>query len=293
MNARDAIVMIGAPDSGKTNYLGRLWGALKAAENSCLRAAQQPDDIRYVFDALAHLLQGRFAPRTDTNVDVDESHCSIQVAWKQERKTEHAELIVPDVSGELWVNAMQTNELPASWLTSVRQSIGALLFVRVDSPLHIPSLDWVTARDHLEVGGENEESQIPTDVQLCEFLRFLELFLGKDSDITKPRVAVLVAAWDIVDEGRAQQGPKAYLSHEFPLFADRLADVSAIEAEVEVEVFGVSVVGGDFRDEAFKDRFLAGSVNEFGYVVTELGAKSHRDDVTTPVRWVLDGKARR
>lgn len=287
MKARDSIIMIGAPDSGKTNYLGRLWGAL-TGKNASLRATQQPDDVRYVFDALTHLLQGKFAPRTDTNVDVNGRRCSIQIAWEREGETEHADLLVPDVSGELWEEAVQTNELPEIWLTSVRQSIGALLFVRVESPLHIPSLDWVTARERLEVGGEDAESQIPTDVQLCEFLRFLELFLGKDADVCKPRVAVLVAAWDIVDQGRSQQGPKAYLRHEFPLFADRLADIST----VEVKVFGVSVVGGDFRDEAFKNRFLDGHFNECGYVVTEPCAMPHCADVTTPVRWVLDGKAR-
>ena len=288
MKAMDSIVMIGAPDSGKTNYLGRLWRAL-TGENASLRATQQPDDVRYVLDALTHLLRGGFAPRTDTNIDVDGRHCSIQVAWEREGVTTHAELLVPDVSGELWAEAVQTNELPETWLTSVRQSIGALLFVRVDSPLHIPSLDWVAAREHLQVGGEVAESQIPTDVQLCEFLRFLELFLGKDADVRKTRVAVLVAAWDILDEGRSQQGPKAYLRREFPLFAYRLADVST----VEVEVFGVSVVGGDFRDEEFKAQFLAGQVNDFGYVVTEPGVMPHLEDVTTPVRWVLDGKARR
>ena len=288
MKASDSIVMIGAPDSGKTNYLGRLWRAL-TEENASLRATQQPDDVRYVLDTLTHLLQGNFAPRTDTNVDVDGRHCSIQVAWEQEGETEHAELLVPDVSGELWAEAVKTNALPEAWLTSVRSSIGALLFVRVDSPLHIPSLDWVAARERLKVGGVVDESQIPTDVQLCEFLRFLELFLGQDTGACKPRVAVLIAAWDILDEDRSQQGPRAFLQREFPLFGHRLADVST----VDVEVFGVSVVGGDFRDEAFKERFLAGHVDEFGYVVTEPGVVPHRPDVTTPVRWVLDGKPRR
>ena len=288
MKARDSIVMIGAPDSGKTNYLARLWKAL-TEESASLRATQQPDDVRYVLDALTHILQGEFAPRTDTNVDVDGSHCSIQVAWERERVTQQADLLVPDVSGELWAEAVQTNELPETWLASVRQSIGALLFVRVDSDQHIPSLDWVTVREHLEVGGEDAVSQTPTDVQLCEFLRFLELFLGKDADVPKPRVAVLVAAWDIVDEHRSQQGPKAYIQHEFPLFAGRLADIST----VEVEVFGVSVVGGDFRDEAFKERFLAGPVDEFGFVVAEPGPVPPPADVTIPVRWVLDGKGSR
>ena len=271
-----------------TNYLGRLWKAL-TEENASLRATQQPDDVRYVLDALTHLLRGEFAPRTDTNIDVDGRHCSIQVAWEREGGTKDAELLVPDVSGELWAEAVQTNELPETWLASVRQSIGALLFVRVDSPLHIPSLDWVAAREHLEVGGEAAESQIPTDVQLCEFLRFLELFLGKNSDVNKPRVAVLVAAWDIVDEDRSQEGPKAYLRREFPLFSYRLADISA----VEVAVFGVSVVGGDFRDEAFKERFFAGRVDEFGFVVTEPGPVPPHADMTIPVRWVLDGNTSR
>ena len=288
MKARDSIVMIGAPDSGKTNYLARLWRAL-TGENASLRATQQPDDVRYVLDALTHILQGEFAPRTDTNVDVDGNHCSIQVAWERDGVTQQADLLVPDVSGELWAEAVQTNELPATWLASVRQSIGALLFVRVDSDQHIPSLDWVTARERLEVGGEDAVWQIPTDVQLCEFLRFLELFLGTNVDVLKPRVGVLVAAWDIVDEHRSQQGPKAYIRHEFPLFAGRLADISTIE----VEVFGVSVVSGDFRDEAFKERFLAGHVDEFGFVVTEPGPVPPRAGVETPVRWVLDGKSNR
>ena len=293
MKASDSIVMIGAPDSGKTNYLGRLWGALKR-EKAQLRATQQPDDIRYVFDALSHLLQGKFVPRTETNVDVDGRHCSIQVSWERGGSTQQAELLVPDVSGELWEEAVETNELPEAWMASVRRSVGALLFVRVASSLNRPSLDWVTARKLLEIDGaaddaRPEEVQIPTDVQLCEFLRFLELALGKDADVDRPRVAVLVAAWDIVDEGRAQRGPKAYLRDEFPLFAGRLAYMSTLE----VEVFGLSVVGGDFGDHEFTTRFLDGNIDEFGYVVTEPGAAPQRDDVTTPVRWVMDGKAGR
>lgn len=286
MKVSDTIIMIGAPDSGKTNYLGRLWRAL-TAENASLRATQQPDDVRYVLDVLTHLLQGSFAPHT--SIDVDGQHCSIQVAWEREGTTRQAEILVPDVSGELWADAAQTNELPKTWMASVRQSVGALLFVRVDSDLHIPSLDWVTARERLEVGGEDAEAQIPTDVQLCEFLRFLELFLGKDAGVGKRRVGVLVAAWDIVDEHRSQQGPKAYLQHEFPLFSDRLADIST----VEVKVFGVSVVGGDFRDQDFKERFLAGQIDDFGIVVTEPSPAPPCTDLTTPVRWVLDGKVSR
>ena len=295
MKASDSIVMIGAPESGKTNYLGRLWGALQA-ESGPLRATQQANDIRYVLETLSHLLQGKFPQRTEKSDGFEGRHCSVRVAWERNGKTEHAELLVPDVSGEIWEDAVETNEVPEAWMASVQQSIGALLFVRVASSVNSPSLDWVTARELLELEGAagnegRQEAEIPTDVQLCEFIRFLELALGKDvRGASRPRVAVLIAAWDIVDEDRAGRGPKAYLEHEFPLFAGRLADVSAID----VEVFGVTVVGGDFADDAFRAKFLAqGDIDKFGYVVTESSAVPPGDDVTTPVRWILDGKAGR
>ena len=293
MKASDSVVLIGAPDSGKTNYLGRLWQALQG-KTPKLRATQHPDDIRYVSDALGHLLQGTFAPRTEKAPDGDGRECLVQVSWEQKGRTREAALVVPDVSGELWEEAVQTNELPEVWMAKVRQSVGALLFVRVASSLNKPSLDWVAAAALLQVGGaanetEREEFQIPTDVQLCEFVRLLEFALGKDTQIERPRVGVLVAAWDMVDDARASGGPKAYLEDEFPLFASRLVYTSTLD----VKVFGLSVVSGDFGDDDFKTRFLRGDIDEFGYVVTERDAELHRDDVTTPVRWVLDANVGR
>ena len=293
MKASDSIVMIGAPESGKTNYLGRLWQSLRVG-NTSLRATQQSDDIRYVVEALGHLLQGKFAPRTEKNAEIGTRHCLVPVAWEREGKTQHAELLVPDVSGELWKEAVETNELPEAWMVSLRRSVGALLFVRVQSTLNRPSLDWVTAGELLEIerrvdDARPEEVQIPTDIQLCEFLRLLEFALGKDAAGGRPRVAVLVAAWDLVDKGRAERGPKAYLHDEFPLFAGRLANVSTLE----VEVFGVSVVGGDFIDDAFTGQFLKGDIDEFGYVVTESGTMLDGGHMTAPVRWVLDGNVGR
>ncbi|MDE0396154.1 MAG: hypothetical protein OYK82_15420 [Gammaproteobacteria bacterium] len=293
MKASDTVVLIGAPDSGKTNYLGRLWQALQGKAPK-LRATQHPDDISYVSDALSHLLQGRFAPRTEKVPDNGGRECLVEVSWEQEGGTREAALVVPDVSGEIWEEAMQTNELPDVWMAKVRQSVGALLFVRVGSSLNKPSLNWVTAGALLQASGpvedaRSEEFQIPTDVQLCEFVRFLEFALGKDAGVERPRVGVLIAAWDIVDEGRAEHGPTAYLRREFPLFASRVAYTSTLD----VKVFGLSVVSGDFDDDEFRTQFLDGDIDEFGYVVADPDAEPHRGDVTTPIHWLLDGNARR
>ena len=292
MKPSNSIVMIGAPESGKTNYLARVWEAL-CGEQDRLRATSTDDDIRYVMDALSHLLQGKFAPRTEKGVEMAQG-CSVEVAWERDGRMEQAALVVPDVNGELWERAVETNELPEEWLTNVRGSVGALVFVRVASSVNRPALDWVTAGELLRLEGASEsadrdEVQIPTDVQLCEFVRFLEFALGEDTAVGRPRVAVMVTAWDMVDSSRAQYGPENYLGEEFPLFAGRLADVS----KLETEVFGVSVVGGDFSDMDFRERFLDGEIGDFGFVVGVAGVGPAEGDVTTPLHWILDGTVAR
>ena len=60
---------------------------------------------------------------------------------------------------------------------------------------------------------------------------------------------------------------------------------------MEVKVFGVSAVGGDFADAAFKARYLAGDASGF---VAMGGGKTLRveNDVTIPIAWVIgDGTA--
>ena len=179
-------------------------------------------------------------------------------------------------------------------MSSLRRSVGALLFFRVQSSLNRPSLDWVTARKLLEIDRATDDAlpdevQIPTDVQLCEFLRFLEFALAKDMPVDRPRVAVLVTAWDLVDKDREKHGPRAYLQKEFPLFAGRLEDISTLE----VGIFGVSVVGGDFIDDDFTAKFLDGNIDNFGYVVAEPNTVPDGGHMTAPIRWVMDGKVGR
>ena len=55
------------------------------------------------------------------------------------------------------------------------------------------------------------------------------------------------------------------------------------------DTIGVSVVGGDSCDPEFKDRFRAGRIEEFGFVVTGSNPEPVHADLTIPVGWVLDG----
>jgi hypothetical protein len=259
-----------------------LWEALRSGEGR-LRAPEVPPNIKYVEDALTYLLQGSFAPRSDK--DLEESRRDFIISVESEGQPGRVELLVPDVSGELWKNAAETSELPQEWMEQLRRSSGALLFVRVLSDLNNAPLDWVTSEKLLKFlgPGDPELGALPTQVLLCELLRFLEISLRCDEEGSGPRVAVVVTAWDMVDQTTSAAGPRAFIEKEYPLFAGRLKDTDILD----VNIFGVSVVGGDLNvDKEFRQRFLEGELKSAGYVVTS-EETTQKFDMTLPVAWLV------
>lgn len=312
---RRSIVLLGGPDSGKTNYIGRLWPSFKNRKG-VLQAERLPDNIAYVDAAVEHLMQGRFAPRSDRNLEVGRADFSISVRSANGGGV-LTELMVPDISGELWTRTVATSEISQEWLDVLNEAQGAVIFVRALSDQNIKPLDWVTARNILQLNADNEvegsgddalaepvepeqlvpggtvqntialptEPDLPTQVLLCELLRYLNLCLADRADGGRPHVAVVVAAYDLLDPQTQAGGPMAYLKREFPLFAGHIFDTSRLE----VKLFGLSVVGGDLEvDDKFRNRFLERDISEQGWVVVEDGDRVKTDeDVMLPIAWAM------
>lgn len=302
-----SILLIGGPDSGKTNFVGCLWEALNARSGQ-LVAPAAPERIKYVEDALEHLMQGRFAPRTDPGSEDHAESFSIPIFDKASPDAVARHLVVPDVTGELWKKVVETCEISPAWMETLEDAHGVLLFVRVGSNQNVAPLDWVASsrllslhaqrvaaaakaqRAEMPVGQdapqleEQPAAVIPTQVQLCELIRFLE-HAARASGATSPkRVAILVTAWDRVDGTRSAAGPRAYIESEFPLLDGRLSNVT----NLEIEVFGVSVVGGDFVDAKFRKAYLDGDSKAAGYIVRSAQGKVQKvHDLTLPIAWVL------
>jgi hypothetical protein len=55
-----------------------------------------------------------------------------------------SDIVVPDVTGELWKKTLETYEIPKDWIQSLEGASGALLFVREGSEENEVALDWVT-----------------------------------------------------------------------------------------------------------------------------------------------------
>lgn len=282
------IVLVGVPDTGKTNFLGRLWEALRGGKGT-LVCPVPPDNIKYVEDALGHVLQGSFAPRSNKNIGESRSDVQITVNVAGVADGSSTDLLVPDVTGELWKKAVETLEMPAQWMEDLQMASGAMLFVRVLSDEIVAPLDWITARGVLRrtLVLPKEKEGIPTQVELCELLRFLELSLKPHADGSPPRVAIIVTAYDRLDAAKAALGPSRYLEGEYPLFAGRLRDANTLA----IRIFGASIVGGDLGiDEEFRNQFLDGDMSAFGFIVVEQnGAIKTIPDITRPLAWAVRG----
>lgn len=280
-----SVLLVGGHDTGKSNYLGRLWIALRRADG-LVTAPDDPSEIDYVETLSRYLRGGEFAPRTDNDGIARKFETPLKVLVGQSVET--GTLLVPDVGGELWEKASQDRELDADWLDQLEACDGALLFVRTDSKQNVPSLNWVTSARLMRAKAtrllKRLRDQVPTQLFLTDMVNLLEENLGS-STRARPRVAIIVTAWDALPAERRNADPLAYIRCEYPMLAGRLLDCDRIE----VKVFGVSVAGGDLeKDLAHRSRFLASDVATQGSVVYCVGdvCKSS-GDLTSPIAWAL------
>lgn len=275
-----SIVLLGGPDSGKTNYIGPLWRALDGGKGA-LHAAKQPEDINFVLEITDHISAGEFAPRSEHS----DARRDFEVVVAAIEGGPQTRIVVPDISGELWRNAVIDSEIDPAWMSELMRADGALLFVRVDSDQDVRPLDWVTSRNMLEKLGGEDDQGLPTQVMLCELIRFLETLLTDREDGKRPRLSVVVTAWDLVDVGIFQKGPLAYLEREYPLVAGRLTDLS----DLDVRIFGLSSVGGDLKhDPAYRQAFLEAGPDGHGWIALGERDEWKKDpDITLPIAWAV------
>lgn len=278
-----SIVLIGGPGSGKSNYIGRLWPALDSGEYA-LVAAEQPGDISFALDTAEHIFQGRFAPRTEQS----DARRDFEITVRNAENGEESKIVLPDISGELWKKAVVESEIDSEWMSELNNATGALLFVGVNSKENIHPLDWINCRKLLSRTGKPQTEGVPTQVMLCELIRFLEIALADPPDGSAPKLSLIVSAWDLVDPETFDNGPEEYVAREWPLLSGRLKDTF-----LDVKIFGLSIVGGDLdADVEYREKFLEAGLAGHGWVTTlDATDKWHRDsDLTLPVAWVIENQ---
>lgn len=187
----------------------------------------------------------------------------------------------------------------------------SLLFVRAGSDAVIAPLDWVTcfekygfvinpphpveqseciSANNLAVSSPVEtietSLELPTQVVLVEWLQFLRgAFTAVVGGAFRPRVGVIVSAWDAAPIEQQPKGPAPYIRENFPMLYQF---IEANDNQFDFQMFGLSIVGGDLtNDEQFKRTYLA-RPRESGFVYHSILGKLEKSaDVTLPVAWAL------
>jgi len=276
------VIFVGGPGSGKSNYLFRTWIAIER-ETGLLVKDGLPPDLGYLHDGATILLDGRFAPHTSR----DTRHTSSIPIAQRNLPGFTSTLVVPDASGELWLDLYRKREWPLAWDELITETCGLVLLVLAGSPHNVPALDWVTCERFYRDGVSPQPTDIPTQVLLVDWLQILHSIadrkLGRKC---APRLSVIVTAWDRVPTDRQRGSPQDYLEAEFPLLAQFIqADAHGFCAKV----FGLSIVGGDPElDPEFRKHLQLSDPSTLGYVITasSTGVERHAD-VLEPIYWAL------
>lgn len=284
MSQEKSILLVGGPDSGKTNYLGRLWLTINDGKGE-LQVDGTPSDLEYLNDIVGYFYKGQFAPHT-----AHEVRNNVVIPIKSSSRVvpvTRCNLIVPDVSGEEWLKVYRRRDWPSEWEESISTLAGCLIFVRIDSDTNIPAVDWV-AWSHLlsEVGeGPQKDFDVPTQIILVDWLQCLQSVFTDKEGSSHPRISVIVTAYDLLPEEQKSLGPNQYLRENFPLFWQFIISNSD---QLDLRVFGTSIASGDFdRDKDFRNQFLI-NPNDAGFVIYETkdGVISSKD-MSLPVLWAM------
>jgi len=286
-----SVLLVGVPDAGKTNFLSRLWLALDLGGGILAKAAL-PADLDYLKAGADHLLKGEFAPHTPHDV-----HDRTEIPVKSTSAGHEflGTLVVPDLPGEQVLSVFRNRQWSDDWENTIHPGCGCLLFVRIDSKELIAPLDWLNCPAHFgsplpaasPQKDETDKAKPPTQVVLVDWLQFLrKAFTERVSGTYRPRVGIVVTAWDLAPNDQKAGGPEAWIASNLPLLSQY---VQTNDDEFEFAYFGVSVASGDLlADPAFKASYLSGDPRKAGEVVHSLSGKVESSgDMTLPVAWAL------
>jgi len=239
------------------------------------------------------LLSGEFAPKTSIEVHKQNS---IPVSYSREGQRVHGTLIVPDCPGEQWLGVYKKRHWSDEWEQLISKGCGCLLLLRADSDQIVAPYDWISYNKQFgspinshDSGNLTQQSsaQTPTQVIMVDWLQCLKkAFTARVSGQFRPRIGIVITAWDSIPSDQKLETPFKWLKSNFPMLAQF---IECNDDQFNFEIFGVTIVGGDLKsDPAFLKQYKMGDPTKTGYVVFGSGdVVSNHSDLTLPVAWAM------
>ena len=262
--SESTFVMVGLHESGKSTYIAAAFHTLKVRSEDSLRLRQLPEDREYLLDLEQRWLDlepvGHSAHGLPRRIELPLSDTQLG----------DIELIIPDISGENFDHAWETDEWDPEIVALLQQARGLMIFVRANDVDQPELIDVGTPPPAGETPRPNDWSpeMAPTQTKLVDLLERIEELLGG----TMPRLAVVVSAWDSVGP---EMAPNDWLHWKVPLLAQWL---TANSPRIEWRSFGVSAQGDELDAEG-RDRLMK---------LDRVERTGGPDQLFAPLVWLLD-----
>jgi len=285
-DALEQISIIGLPASGKTTYLAALWHMVREAGAVTALSFESLRDGQYEhLNALAKLWrQGKIQQRTQL---AGMRTVSMRLKSGSGRQVH---LAFPDVPGEDFSRMWEKRDLDPSMVDTLRAPL-ILLLVNGDT-IQLPA--WVVERQALAkaMGLPAQRAAVdidwtadlaPTQVKVVDLLQML---MADDLDIGPRRLALVLSAWDRVEE--EELSPAEILAAKLPLLDQYLRSG---RDPWTWSVWGVSAQGGVYEDLESGEKLAAtAALRELDRAsdrIKVIADGSCSSDITRPLDWLI------
>lgn len=306
---KPTVLLIGGPETGKSNFLFKLWSHIFAGRG-CLEKDGLPTDLEYLREGAACQMRGEYAGHTS---HAGQIISRIPVRLKEDPQ-KRATLIVPDIDGEHINKVYRDRKWSPDWDELITAESSFLLFVRVNSTLTISPLDWVACHELYGFSMTNEtrpgtDTELvpnpppdaqridndttleavqriapPTQIVLVDWLQFiLSAITAKHPNPRRLKLGIVVTAWDSVPSDFVG-GPAEWICENMP-FLHQFCESN--KDAIEVSYFGSSIFSGDPQNNPeYSEQIQNADTRTLGYIQMSLNDQEPQD-FTIPIAWAL------
>jgi hypothetical protein len=286
MTAEEAhVAIVGLPASGKTTLLAALWHMVREPGSMTVLKFHSLSQGNYEhLNALAKLWRsGKIQQRTQFS---GAKTVSMRLKDASDRPIE---VSFPDLPGEDFSRMWERRELDKGVLNTL--SAPAIVLLVNGDTIKMPA--WVVERMALakEVGIVPPEVEAadwspdlaPTQVKIVDLLQML---MSGDLNIGERRLAVLISAWDKVEE--EELSPEELLEAKLPLLNQYLRNG---RDPWTWHVWGLSAQGGVYEDpekgENFPETDALRALERPSDRIKVVDSGETCTDITKPLEWLI------
>lgn len=278
---KNAILVIGKPNSGKSGFFGQLYTRLALADNSFAKLVKTPDSLGVLTQITDRYAEGRALEHTTSNT-FEKIDLQIKIG------NQIIELKYPDYGGEQVERILESRRLNDKWHSSIQESGTWMLFIRVNDldKTYDPIQKFTEA---VQSGQQKEKkdvdkNKLPSDqafyIELIQMLLYFKE-IGFTQKLNTPKLIVVLSCWDELENGQNSK-PEDLIQKELPLFHLFLRENWLPNS---FSVLGLSSQGKSLNKEKADADYI---YEEEGYLIKPDGEKTN--DLTSILHSLLPAK---